>query len=769
MPLNALSMPSQPLLGVAPEVIGSSPAIQRMLRMIDRLAPTDRPVLISGATGAGKEVAANLLHYRSDRADQPFVDVNCGAIAENLVEAELFGHVKGSFTGAVSDRPGYFQMAGKGTLFLDEIGELPLFLQPKLLRVLETRSYRPVGATENMYFDGRVVAATHRDLSEMVREGTFREDLYYRLAVFILELPSLDQRREDIPELVAYFAARQPRPLTFSPEAIKHLTRQSWPGNVRQLRNLIDQLGVLAETAQIGIDALEPFLKPFTTVPPSLSGLADSLLQLTGEDKLAAAEHLMITRALERSGGNKTVAAEMLGTSRKVIERRVKSRAGCFEDVLRSLEHGRRFVDESQFSQAIPLLRRSVEALSLQAQKEDICRLLFDAHRLLGVSLRSVHGWLSPDACASYEAAVQVGQAFCDPVELASLQFGIWTTQLMTLELGKARATAQDMLQRSQRIANPMLQDEAHLAMANTLFWLGDSEESIACLERGGLTYSAHMPERVGAQGFDLVGMTLTFEGLAAFQIGEFGRARQALDALVLRGVENRTHPFNCAIILQGASWLACLFEDWVSLSALATELESVSRIHGFAFYQGIGQFFRGCYFAHQGDLEQAEHAMIDGYENYMLCHGGKLFHSFQALQRGKLLLQAGRPQDCMLLVSHALDMAIEQQDRAYMAELLVIKARALLALGNESEAEQTLRNAMSTAMVLGSVPARVIAATDLAQMLTQVSQVEQAKEVLERGLRNVSRAAPNPDLTRALCLLGQLQKSESPVVHEEK
>jgi len=762
-------MPHKPLLGVAPEVIGSSPAIQRMLRMIDRLAPTDRPMLVFGPTGAGKEVAANLLHYRSDRADQPFIDVNCGAISENLVEAELFGHAKGAFTGAVSDRPGYFQMTGKGTLFLDEIGELPLFLQPKLLRVLETRTYRPVGSTETMYFDGRVVAATHRDLAAMVREGTFREDLYYRLAVFILELPSLDQRREDIPALVSYFAARQPRPLTFTVEAVKHLSRQSWPGNVRQLRNLIDQLGVLAENPQIGIDALESFLKPHNTIPPSLGSLADTLLQLHGEDKLAAAEQLMINRALERSGGNKTAAAEMLGTSRKVIERRLKSRVGTFEDVLRSLEHGRRLVDESQFGQAIPLLQRSVDALSMNPQNEEITRLLFDAHRLLGVSLRSVHGWLSPDACASYEAAVQIGQEFCDPVELASLQFGIWTTQLMTLELGKARATAQDMLQRAQKIANPTLQDEAHLAMANTLFWLGDSDEAIACLERGGLTYSSHMPERVGAQGFDLMGMTLTFEGLAAFQIGEFARARRALDALVLRGVDNRNHPFNCAIILQGSSWLACLFEDWISLNALATELEGVSRTHGFAFYQGIGQFFRGCCFAQQGALAEAEHAMVDGYENYMLCHGGKLFHSFQALQRGKLLLQAGRPQDCMVLVSSALDMAVEQQDRAYMAELLVIKARAFLALGNESEAEQTLRNAMSTALVLGSVPARIIAATYLADMLISAAQREQAMDVLVRGLRNISRDTPNPDVTRALCLLGQLQKSEGPVAHEEK
>lgn len=726
--------------------------------MIDRLAPTDRPILVSGPTGSGKEVAANLVHYRSDRANQPFIDVNCGAIAEHLVEAELFGHVKGAFTGAVSDRPGYFQMAGKGTLFLDEIGELPLFLQPKLLRVLETRSFRPVGATETLYFDGRVVAATHRDLAVMVREGTFREDLYYRLAVFTLELPSLDQRREDIPELVSYFAARQPRPLTFSAEAIKHLVRQSWPGNVRQLRNLIDQLGVLAESSQISVDSLEPFLKPLTTIPPSLGELADALLQLNDEDKLAAAEHLMITRALERVNGNKTAAAELLGTSRKVIERRLKSREDSFEDVLRSLEQGRGLVEESQFSHAIPLLRRSVDALSMRSQKEDICRLLFDAHRLLGVSLRGVHGWLSPDACVSDEAAVQVGQSFCDPVELASLQFGIWSTQLMTLELGKARATAQDMLQRAQKITNPVLLDEAHLAMANTLFWLGDSEEAIACLERGGLAYSTHMPERTCAQGFDLMGMTLTFEGLAAFQMGEFGRARRALDALLLRGADNRDHPFNYAIIMQGACWLSCLFEDWISLNSLATDLESVSRQHGFAFYQGIGQFFRGCYFAQQGAFPEAEHAMLDGYENHMVCHGGKLFHSFQALQRGKLLLQAGRPQDCLPLISHALDMAIEQQDRAYMAELLVVKARALLALGNQGEAEQAFHNAMSTAMVLGSIPARVIAATELAHILMAATQSGPAMEVLTRGLRNVSRDTPNPDVARALGLLGQLQ-----------
>jgi DNA-binding NtrC family response regulator len=269
------------------------------------------------SNGSGKELVARRLQACKLKADQPFVDVNCGAIPESLVETELFGHVKGAFTGAGENRPGFFQQVGKGTSFLDEIGELPLALEPKLLRVLETRTFRPAGSSVNARFEGRIVAATHRDLRESARSGQFRADLFYRLAVFVLTVPGLDERKEEIPRLTAYFASQQPRRIEFSAEAFKRLSLHSWPGHIRQLRNLVSQLSVLAEDTRIDVDVLERFLAIEASGPTSHASLADALMQLDGEDKLAAAEDLMIDRALELMSNNKSAAAQLLGVSRK--------------------------------------------------------------------------------------------------------------------------------------------------------------------------------------------------------------------------------------------------------------------------------------------------------------------------------------------------------------------------------------------------------------------------------------------------------------------
>ena len=750
-------MPESSPLGSMTEIVGGSPALQHLLNLIDRVAPTDRALLVCGPTGSGKELVARRVHTRSLAPDQPFMDVNCGAIPENLIESELFGHVKGAFTGATSHRPGYFQLVGKGTLLLDEIGELPLALQPKLLRVLETRTFRPIGSSEARRFEGRVIAATHRNLPAMVQEGRFREDLYYRLAVFVLEVPGLPQRKKDIPALVAHFAAQQPRPLSFSPEALHHLCQYSWPGHVRQLRNLIDRLGVLATSPQIDVDTLEPLLAPERSAGDWQDNLADALLQLEGDNKLVAAESLMIDRALQRSGGNKTAAAQLLGVSRKVVERRLKSRDDRCREAETLLEQGRQLVDGAEFGKAIPVLQRCLERL----RRQDDSRLLqFETYRLLGVSLRGTNGWLCAQACACYEEAIKVGDGLCSAEELAAMRFGIWITQLMTLDLGKARASAQEMLLRAQDIGSLAALDEAHVAMTNTLFWLGDSEEALACLGRGALLSGGRNAPRSGLQGFDLSGLALTFEGLAAFQLGSFSQAREAMRHLIARADTDSDHAFNRALVMQGATWLACLFEEMDDLGRLACELENLSRTHGFPFYQGIGQVFRGRHLGALGAFAEAEQIILDGYQRYMLNQGGRLFHSFQAWQRGELLLQAGRAADCLDLVSHALDIALERQDRAYLGELLTVKARAQWAQNDLAGAEQELRSAMSTAMALGAVAARLGAATHLAQLLRQTQRPDQAEELLIRALRGVAQDTPSPGLTRALQLLEELRQA---------
>lgn len=741
---------------VEPQVIGNSRVFQHLQRLIQRVAGTDRSVLISGPTGAGKEIVAQMVH-RLGSPGLPFIDLNCGAIPENLLESELFGCAKGAFTGAVSNRPGYLQMVGCGTLFLDEIGELPLSLQPKLLRVLETRSYRPLGSSENQRFDGRVIAATHRDLKALVRQERFREDLYYRLAVFELELPGLEQRREDIPDLVEYFCRHQPRPLSFTPEALALLCRQAWPGNVRQLRNLIDRIGVLAEASLIDLARLEPFLSREQPVLESHAGLAEALLQLDGEDKLAAAEQLLIDHALHVCTANKTAAAQLLGVNRKVIERRLKLREDKHLEVEKYLEKGRTLVAGANFREALPVLKKGLAVASDVYERKDIWRLQFELHRLLGVSFRSIEGWLSSTSSASYEAALEVGRGLCNADELSSIQFGIWTTQLMSLDLVNARATAQELLQRAQASGISSMQVEAHVAMANTLFWLGDKDETLACLSRAGLT-SEFRPDWPEAQGLDLVGLAITLEGLAAFERGFFQRARDTMERLTRRASEQQYNAFNRLVALQGAAWLACLFEEHRELKPLALELESLSEEYEFSFYQGVGQVFRGCHMGSEGLFDEAERVIVDGYENHVLRNGGRLLHSFQAWKRGEMLLRAGRFRESISLVSHALDMALDHQERVYLSELLVLKACGVLATGDLEGAESGLHNALSTALALGAVPAGISAATQLALLLNRTKRREQAVEVLSRAVRGVEPKASHAGLSRALELLGQLR-----------
>ncbi|WP_175905632.1 sigma 54-interacting transcriptional regulator [Burkholderia seminalis] len=746
----------------APDVfIGTSPSFRQLVRMIDRVAPTDHALLIFGPTGSGKELVARRVHARSLHHDRPFVDVNCGAIPENLVEAELFGHVKGAFTGAGENRQGLFQQVGNGTLLLDEIGELPLALQPKLLRVLETRTFRPIGASTSLRFEGRIIAATHRDLRELARDGRFREDLFYRLAVFVLTVPGLDQRIEDIPALVAHFASRQPRRLEFSPAAIRRLCQHAWPGHIRQLRNLVSQLSVLAERTQVDVETLEPFLANETAGSVSRSSLADMLLQLDGRDKLAAAENLMIDRALERTGHNKSAAAVLLGVGRKTIERRLKAREEHGREARKCLERGSALIDASRFVDAIPPLRRCLDVLQANHEQDDVRRLQFDAYRLLGMCLRSVHGWLYSEATACYAAALAIGEGVCDAAEIASIQFGVWTTQLTTLQLKQARATAQDMLQRAQDVGASAALDEAHIAMTNTLFWLGDSEEALACLARGNLLGIARDDTRTGSQGLDLASLALTFEGLAAYQVGAFEQARRAMEMLILRAAGPRPHALAQVVDLQGAAWLACLFDDMERLESLAGQLESISMANGFAFYRGVGQVFRACHIGSQGSFDDAQAVMLDGYDNHVVCNGGALFHSFKTWRHGELLLRAGRPDACEAILATALDEVLARQERVYLGELLIVRARAQWALGDLVVAEQGLRTALSTALALGSVPARVDAARYLADLLRHTGRRVEAIETLERGLRALP-PDPLPRLADALNQLAALRNDVS-------
>ena len=292
-------------------IVGSSPAMQRVFRMVRQAAPTDATVLIEGPSGTGKELVARAIHNLSPRAKGPFVAVELAAISPTLLEAELFGHEKGAFTGAVARRVGRFEAANHGTIFLDEISEMPLEIQVKLLRVLQEREFQRLGSNDSVKTDIRIVAATNRDLAAYVRAGKFREDLYYRLNVIDLHLPALKDRAGDVPLLVGRFL-KEFGGKTVSPEAMKLLEAYPWPGNVRELRNAVEKMCVLSPTGEIGEEDVPEEMKRGGARTLSTAGT----LEETEKEKILA--------VLEECGGNRTKAAERLGISRRTIYRKLE-------------------------------------------------------------------------------------------------------------------------------------------------------------------------------------------------------------------------------------------------------------------------------------------------------------------------------------------------------------------------------------------------------------------------------------------------------------
>ena len=297
------------------QLIGKSAAMDRLRDLVKRVAGATTSVLITGESGTGKEMVARSLHFQSPRSEAPFVVLNCGAVPENLIESELFGHVKGAFTGATAAKEGLFRAADGGTLFLDEVGELPPPLQVKLLRVLQDRKVRPVGGSGEIEVDVRVLAATNRDVEAEVKAGTFREDLFYRLNVIRIEVPPLRERPEDIPVLASYFldkhAALQGRPLRLSDDAVRWLAQQSYAGNVRELENIVERGVTLArgntvEREDLGDSHPAPKASSVSEIPEANFDL---------DDYLAQVERELLFRALDQAGGVRKKAAELLGMS----------------------------------------------------------------------------------------------------------------------------------------------------------------------------------------------------------------------------------------------------------------------------------------------------------------------------------------------------------------------------------------------------------------------------------------------------------------------
>lgn len=318
-----------PFSSSSPLLIGDHPLMQKIEVMARRVAATDATVLITGESGTGKELVARAIHNLGPRSAHPFVPVNCAALPEDLLESELFGHVRGAFTGASSSRVGMFQLAEGGTILLDEVGEMPVPLQAKLLRVLQNHEVRPVGSDQSLSVNVRVLASTNKDLQREVEKAAFREDLFYRLQVIPIHLPPLRARRSDIPTLVRHFLEKNNRKygreVQIAEETLVYLWEYDWPGNVRELENLLERLVVLNETNVLTPDDLPPYIRSFISEkklphPQTTNGDVD-LRQV-----LEQFESRLIEEALRRSNGNKSVAAQMLGLKRTTLVAKLRKK-----------------------------------------------------------------------------------------------------------------------------------------------------------------------------------------------------------------------------------------------------------------------------------------------------------------------------------------------------------------------------------------------------------------------------------------------------------
>ncbi|MCX7765351.1 MAG: sigma-54 dependent transcriptional regulator [Candidatus Sumerlaeia bacterium] len=305
------------------KIIGQSPAMERIFRQIRMVAPTKSTVLIQGESGTGKELIAGAIHYNSPRKDKPFIKVNCGALTPTLLESELFGHEKGAFTDAYREKPGRFELADGGTLFLDEISETIPEFQVKLLRVIELQEFDRVGGTRTIKVDVRIITATNKNLKDLVQQGKFREDLYYRLNVIQINVPPLRERREDIPLLVnafiKEFAEQNKKPaLAISPKAMAALQNYSWPGNVRQLRNVIEAAVIMCNA-----DEIQPRHLPEEIRQAEESALEEDIIRLKIGTPLSETEKEVIKATLQKVNGNKAKAARLLGIGRKTLYRKM--------------------------------------------------------------------------------------------------------------------------------------------------------------------------------------------------------------------------------------------------------------------------------------------------------------------------------------------------------------------------------------------------------------------------------------------------------------
>ncbi len=703
--------------------------MQKMYQMIDRIAPTMHPILITGPTGVGKEVITNYVHSKSLQPQSPLIDVNCGAIPDAIIESQLFGHKKGAFTGAIADHDGFFSITKDGTLFLDEIGELPLSQQSKLLRILETRQFRPIGSHENFLFNGRVVAATHANLEDMVAQKTFREDLFFRLNVFHLKIPSLNERREDIPKLVADLLNRGGYSIHFTSEAMELLMWADWSGNIRQLKNTIDKIAILSDDPKITKEIAQPYIiSKATSSSQEIKTIVHDILRLDVKNKLSAIEYSMIDQALIASDGNKSKAADLLGIHRKSIERRLKNMTLSKKDILHFYQEGIALVESSQYKEAASLFRQAMEVIEKQPPSEELDEIRLNVLVQLGSCIRKHSGWDDHELIAINDSAVTIGERLQIKPDSTGADFDLWVKHLLHLELDKALDIAQKSIEVGQCQGDIHTLSQGYISLANTYFWHGDYDAVM-----DGLNHFAHLHQEKDedylSYRHDPFVFYLMLLALTSLQKGFINRT-QVIITEIFNYVDMTNDPFNLAIALHVGAWIEYLLGNLKSSYLYAERLVSLSKEHDFLFYHGFGMIFEGSWIA-IGDMEDGLIRINKGYHTKFHKNGGSVFNSMYGLVIGEIYYVHKQGKEGLHFLEDIIGLAKEKKEFVYYSELLTLEGKLYIIQNQYHHAESSLTEALSLAQKMGSLTAELKASYVLAQVLVELDQKESAIKIL--------------------------------------
>lgn len=739
-------------------VCGSSNAMRKLLGDISKISKSDLPVMITGETGTGKEVIASLLHRLGSPSGSPFLDVNCAAIPETLIESQLFGHEKGAFTGATSKQEGYFSLASDGVLFLDEVAELPLWQQTKLLRVLENRQYRPVGGALNHNFRGRVVTASHVDIETRVEEKLFREDLFYRLNVINLRVPSLRERREDIPYLVEHFIRNHSRNISFSEKAIGIIENAKWKGNVRELKNTIDRISLMSETDFIDAQGVSKYITIYEEEcrPSSrIEELADSLLQLDVPNKLEAFEYAAIMAALRNSNGNKSSAARELGVHRKYIERRLNNLDATLDEIQQLRLSATEKMEESQYKEAITDLRLAVQKIDHGVSQQDSNVVKLDLLLKLSACLRNIYGWSHSEVVSLYEDAQNLTKGLDNPEVLNSVHFGMWVNQLIELELNNALATAAAYWREGQRINNPNVTAQASISMANTHFWIGNYQQTCTSLQQFIDLYS-HDQRIVIDFGHDPFIYFLMLKSLVAFQMGKVTQSIEALENLMSYAQEVR-HPFSLATALQAGAWISYKLGNLDDCYRYSKELFVLAEENEFLFFEGMAEIFLGHKIATQDNYQKGKNLIVEGFTNKLNGGKGKLFNSMYGIMLGDIAMNSDNYQQGLDDIEGTIATSIAQNESCYLAEELVMRGRLKMALKKTDEALADYKDAITEAQERRSKAAELKACYELASYHNSQKHEVDARRVLTPVVLRYVEQQSYHDLAEAQSLLSKM------------